>query len=239
MADEDKPNPPVEPDKDKATNPPDTDKKPDVSPTISDTDKDKETDKSKDYDELRKTYTQTAMEKAQLAKEKAELERRLAEKENPPKAEPAKPTYESRLEKVRNLRERAVAEGIDPTLYDEQIEDLQDKIGQSKNQAYFNRVTVDFNEFIEDPEIKEEIDKGLYSVKELMAIQKAAADKGYDYDLMACRDRFVRDNKKKVVEFQARIKKLADNATSLGGEPKETPKTQTEQDKLRANLGLY
>lgn len=239
MADEDKPIPPAEPDKDKDNTPPEPDRSPAKEPINSESEKDKADDKAQNYDELRRTYTQTAMERAKLAKENEELRRKVAEKEKPPEDKPNKPTLQQRLEKVRTLKQRAIDEGIDPTLYEEQEDDLLDRMTREQNQKFLDEVTQDFNEFIGNEKFAKEIDGGLYTVKDLMTIQHEMGKKGRNYDLRACRDRFVEDNQEKVETFRKKIKTSAGNASSLDGEPKDAPKSTDSQDKLRSALGLY
>jgi hypothetical protein len=240
MMPEEKTDAPVNTDKDKVDNPPVTDKKEPEKITPEPV-KDKDNvDSAKNYDELRKTYTQTAMEKAELARKNEELERRLAEKEAPPvKETPKQASLQDRLAKLEKLKELCPAQGVDDTIYDEQIDNLKFRIGQEANQRIFQEKMNDFNSFTADDEVKQELDKGLYTIDDLSKIQESAHKKGYNYDLMAARNSFLSENKKKVSDWQAKLRGEAINASTDTGETKKASVGKTEQDKVRSGLGLY
>jgi hypothetical protein len=180
------------------------------------------------------------MEKAELARKNEELERRLAEKEAPPvKETPKQASFQDRLAKLEKLKELCPAQGVDDTIYDEQIDNLKFRIGQEANQRIFQEKMNDFNSFTADDEVKQELDKGLYTIDDLSKIQESAHKKGYNYDLMAARNSFLSENKKKVSDWQAKLRGEAINASTDTGETKKASVGKTEQDKVRSGLGLY
>ena len=190
----------------------------------------------KQYDELRTDYTKKAQKLSEYEKRIADLEEQAKPKKPEPKDK--KPTLEEQLEKTKTVRTKAIEEGYDTTLYDNQILMLENEISQKTIAQHQQKVRSNFDSFLNhkngetgDYDYMKELDAGLYTYQDLNdVVEKVKKETGFTIDFESARSRILADNMAKYQEYDKKRREAADNASSPDGEAPDAKKPDPEKE---------